>query len=362
MVSSQNLLTTPFRSFSMGGYECTDQLNCFGNRVDFLHLTGHGQLQAEDYKQLHPFNIRTVREGIRWSQVEKRAYQYDWTTVSDMIDTGKACGIQQLWDICHFGFPDDLTPLHPMFARRFAALCQAFVHFYRSKNPDETLIVTPVNEVSFLSWLGGDSVGTAPYCNKQGWEVKYGLMRAYIEGTAAMKEIDPNIKIMSTEPLVNMVPPLNANKDMIRRAKEAHEHQFQAMDILCGRTCPELGGSPAYLDLLGLNHYYNNQWVFGSGNFFALGKRTLRRALATPAQPPARSLQPLPDPAPIIRNQSSERRPAPLDPVYRQRMCGPDRYEHPVRGRMPLSDHRPARLGSSYPLAPGRFMGCGTGG
>ena len=273
MAFSSNLVSAPpldqptFRSFWMGGYECTDQLNSFGNRVDFLHLTGHGQLQAEDYKQLLPFNIRTVREGIRWSQVEKRAYQYDWSTVSDMIDTGKACGIQQLWDICHFGFPDDLTPLHPMFARRFAALCRAFVQFYRSKNPDETLIVTPVNEVSFLSWLGGDATGTAPYCNKQGWEVKYGLMRAYIEGTAAMKEIDSNIKIMSTEPLVNMVPPLDANRETVRWAKQAHDNQFQAMDMLCGRICPELGGSPAYLDLLGLNYYYNNQWVFGSGEF-----------------------------------------------------------------------------------------------
>ncbi len=256
-----------FRSFWMGGYECTDQLNAFGNRVDFLEITGHTQLLEEDYKLLQPFQIRTVREGIRWSQVEKVPYQYDWSTVSAMMDTGKALGVQQIWDICHFGFPDDLTPLHPMFARRFTALCRAFVNFYRSKNPDETLIVTPINEVSFLSWLGGDARGTAPYCNKQGWEVKYGLMKAYIEGTAAMKEIDPTIRIMSTEPLVNMVPPVNADREMRKRAKEAHTNQFQSMDILTGRLCPELGGSPEYLDVLGLNFYYNNQWVFGSGNF-----------------------------------------------------------------------------------------------
>lgn len=258
-----------FRSFWMGGYECTDQLNCFGNRVDFLKVTGHDQMAKEDYDQLSPFNIRTVREGICWSKVEKRPYQYDWTAVSAMMDTGKACGIQQIWDICHFGFADDLTPLHPMFARRFAALCRAFVNFYRSKYPDEPLIVTPINEVSFLSWLGGDAVGTAPYCNRQGWEVKYGLMRAYIEGVAAMKEIDPSVKIMSTEPLANIIPALDANDDMIQRAKQAHEDQYQAMDMLTGRICPELGGSPAYLDLLGLNYYYNNQWVWGSGQFIS---------------------------------------------------------------------------------------------
>jgi hypothetical protein len=73
-------------------------------------LTGHLQLIDQDYKRLRPFNIGTVREGIRWSQVEMKPYHYDWTTVKYMIERGKANGIQQLWDLCHFGFPDDLTP------------------------------------------------------------------------------------------------------------------------------------------------------------------------------------------------------------------------------------------------------------
>ena len=30
----------PFASFWMGGYECTDKLNAFGNRVDFLTSPG----------------------------------------------------------------------------------------------------------------------------------------------------------------------------------------------------------------------------------------------------------------------------------------------------------------------------------
>ena len=43
------LNTTPFQSFWWGGYECTDQLNAFGNRVDFLPLTGHLQMLDKDY-------------------------------------------------------------------------------------------------------------------------------------------------------------------------------------------------------------------------------------------------------------------------------------------------------------------------
>ena len=256
----------PFASFWMAGFECTDKLNAFGNRVDFLPLTGHLQLINEDYDQLKLFNIKTVREGIRWSQVEIAPYQYDWSTVEYMLDCGKKKNIQQLWDICHFGFPDDLTPLHPLFPRRFAALCGEFVKFYRSKNASEELIVTPINEVSFLSWLGGDCRGTSPYCVGQGWEVKYRLMKAYIEGVIAMKEIDPGIRILTTEPLINRVPVLNPEQLQIDEAARIHDYQYQVLDMLSGRICPELGGKEEYLDLLGFNFYYNNQAEVGTWN------------------------------------------------------------------------------------------------
>ncbi|ALW84932.1 amine oxidase [Hymenobacter sedentarius] len=252
--------TNPFRSFWWGGYECTDQLNAFGNRVDFLPLTGHLPLIDEDYAALAQFQVRTVREGIRWAQIEKRAYHYDFSTVQTMLEAGQRHGIQQVWDLCHFGYPDDLTPLHPMFARRFAALCRAFVDFYRSQRPDDTLIVTPINEVSFISWLGGEVRGTSPYCHHQGWDVKYGLMRAYIEGSYALREADPSIRLLTTEPLINIVAPANAGPQQRRDVRTAHLNQFQATDMLCGKMCPELGGAPELLDVVGFNYYYDNQW------------------------------------------------------------------------------------------------------
>jgi hypothetical protein len=204
--------------------------------------------------------VKTVREGIRWAMIEKTPYQYDWSTVKTMLQAGKRHGIQQVWDLCHFGYPDDLTPLHPMFARRFAALCRAFVAFYRSVRPEGTLIVTPINEVSFMSWLGGDARGTSPYCVGQGWEVKLGLMRAYIEGSWALREADPSIRFLSTEPLVNIVAPPNPWVSHQREARRAHINQFQATDILSGRLCPELGGHESLLDIVGFNYYYDNQW------------------------------------------------------------------------------------------------------
>ncbi len=260
-------LNNPFKTFWMAGFECTDKLNAFGNRVDFLNLTAHLELIDEDYQRLHDFNIATVREGIRWSQVEKAPYVYDWSTVAGMIEAGKRNHVQQVWDLCHFGFPDDLTPLHPMFARRFAALCRSFVHFYRCINPDDVLIVIPINEVSFISWLGGDVCGTTPYCKGYGWEVKYNLMRAYIEGVEAIKEADASVQILTSEPLVNIGAPLNATPEQIAAAALQHEYQFQVTDILSGRICPELRGKPEYIDMIGLNYYYNNQWIHNTFDF-----------------------------------------------------------------------------------------------
>lgn len=251
----------------MGGYECSDKLNRYKQRVDLLQATGHLQLIDQDYQSLSTYNINTVREGIRWSFVEKVPYQYDWSIVELMMDAAARHNIQQVWDICHFGFPDNLTPLSPDFAHRFSALCAAFVVFYRNKFPDSILIVTPINEVSYLAWLGGDDGNTVPYFKNRGKEVKYHLMEAYIKGIAAMKAIDPSIRILTTEPIVNMVPPLNANLDELDLAFEENELQFNSLDMLSGKMHPELGGKPEYLDILGFNFYYNNQWVVGQQEF-----------------------------------------------------------------------------------------------
>ena len=38
---------------------------------------------------------------------------------------------------------------------------------------------------------------------------------------------------------------------------------FQSWDMLCGRILPELGGSHAHLDVVGINYYWTNQWEWG---------------------------------------------------------------------------------------------------
>jgi beta-glucosidase/6-phospho-beta-glucosidase/beta-galactosidase len=246
-----------FSSFFMGGYECADLVNNRGNRVDLLQHTHHDVRVAEDYALLAAAGITTVREGIRWSVVEKQPHQYDFSEVIHRITAAQKQGIQQLWDICHFGYPDGLMPSHPQFAERLAAVCTAFVHLYRSLT-SAPLIITPINEISFISWLGGEARGTVPFAIRSGFDVKYFLCRAAIKGIEAIKAADPSAKIMMVEPLIRVHP--QRGKRVCNDIRGFNNAQFQAMDMVTGRMCPELGGRPEYLDLAGFNYYYNNQW------------------------------------------------------------------------------------------------------
>jgi beta-glucosidase/6-phospho-beta-glucosidase/beta-galactosidase len=246
-----------FKSFFFGGYECADLINNRGNRVDLLKTTAHDTRTEEDYILLSGIGIKTVREGIRWSVVEKTPGVYDFSEVLQRIKAAQQQGMQQLWDICHFGYPDGLMPSHPQFTERFANMCAAFTRFYRH-HTTEPLIITPINEISFISWLGGDARGTVPFAINSGFDVKYHLCRAAIKGVQAIKAIDPEALIMFVEPLIRVHP--KKGEAECEAIKGFNEAQFQAMDIITGRMCPELGGRPEYMDFAGFNFYYNNQW------------------------------------------------------------------------------------------------------
>jgi beta-glucosidase/6-phospho-beta-glucosidase/beta-galactosidase len=246
-----------FKTFFIGGYECADMINNRGNRVDLLKDTFHDVRVAEDYTMLAAAGIATVREGIRWSVVEKTPHHYDFSEVKARIAAAQKYGIQQLWDICHFGYPDGLVPSHPQFAERFAGMCKAFVDLYRSTT-DDPLIITPINEISFISWLGGDARGTVPFAIHSGFDVKYFLCRAAIKGIEAIKALDPTAKILMVEPLIRVHP--QQGKRAGNHIKGINNAQFQAMDMVTGRLCPELGGRPDYMDIAGFNYYYENQW------------------------------------------------------------------------------------------------------
>ncbi|KUJ59896.1 hypothetical protein AR687_20645 [Flavobacteriaceae bacterium CRH] len=244
-----------FNTFFMGGYECADHINRSGVRINLLKETQHDIRFSEDYEALSAIGIKTVREGICWSSVETVAGHFDFSSVLNRLLEAEKQGIQIIWDLIHFGYPDNIYPTHPLFCQRFEHLCKAFAMFHK-ENSKQELFVVPINEISFLSWHSGDVRGTVPFAVNSGWDIKYHLCKAAILGIKALKNIDPDCHIILVEPLVRIHPSENKND-----VYELNENQFQAMDIIAGRMCPELGGSEDFLEILGFNYYWNCQWI-----------------------------------------------------------------------------------------------------
>ncbi|MBD3581277.1 glycoside hydrolase family 1 protein [Flavobacterium selenitireducens] len=251
-----------FKSFLMGGFECADHVNRSGDRINLLKETQHDLRVEDDYIALTKLGINVVREGICWSAVELAPGLFDFSEVGNRMSCAEKHGIQQIWDLIHFGYPDGLYPTHPHFCDRFEQLCIAFADFH-SAFSQQQLFVVPINEISFLSWHSGDARGTVPFAVNSGWDMKYHLAKAAILGIRALKETVPDCRIVLVEPLVKIHGTLG--QDALE-VFEMNEHQFQAMDIIAGRICPELGGSEDYLDILGFNYYWNCQWEIGTGS------------------------------------------------------------------------------------------------
>ncbi len=248
-----------FPSFWMAGFECSSQIHYRGRgRLDYTAELGHDTRCDEDYGVLAQFGIRTVRDGIRWHLIERRPGRFDFSTVDPLRRAAQKHGVLVIWDVCHYGWPEDVDPLRPDFPDRYARLARAFARYIRDHS-DAVPYYAPINEISFLAWCTGEVAIFAPFGRNRGHVAKLNYIRAAIAGIEAIWEVDPRARIVHTDPLIRTIAPPH-RPELIRAARDKHESQFQAWDMLAGRLEPQLGGDPRYLDILGFNFYPHNQW------------------------------------------------------------------------------------------------------
>ncbi len=248
-----------FDSFFMGGFECSTHLDRAGKRVDVLQSTGHVEHAASDYRQLRSLGIRTVREGLRWYLIEKQPGRYDFSGVLPQVHAAREQGMQVVWDLCHYGWPDHRDIAGPGFVSGLAGLARAFAQLLREETGRPPFIC-PVNEISFFAWAGGSVAYFNPLWYGRGGDLKQQLVRAAIESIEAVWAVSPQARICHVEPAVHLVPAI----DRPREAGTVELYrlaQFEAWDMLNGSIEPQLGGHPKYLDILGVNYYPDNQWV-----------------------------------------------------------------------------------------------------
>jgi hypothetical protein len=248
-----------FSSFFLAGFEGSTGYNRHGDWFDQVVATGHDRTVAQDYRDLADLGIRAARETIRWPLVDLGGGRYDFSSVDPFVRAARESGVEVIWDLFHYGYPRDLDLLGDEFPRRFADYCQAVAR-YIGLRTEGTCWFTPVNEPSFTAFAGGEAGLFAPHLTGRGWDLKVALCRAAIAGIDALRSEVPACRIVNVDPLCRVT----THPDRPQEADEArffNEHLvFQAWDILAGRLLPELGGSAAHLDIVGINYYWTNQW------------------------------------------------------------------------------------------------------
>ena len=160
---------------------------------------------TDDYAALEERGLTTVRETVRWHLVETSEGHFDFRTLEPMVETAKRHRLQILWTLCHYGWPDGLDLLSASFVSRFAGYCRAVASFLDAQSGSRPQVFTPINEMSFLAWAAGEIGWFYPFLTNRGADVKRQLIRACLAGIAAIREVNPCARILTSEPLIHVV-------------------------------------------------------------------------------------------------------------------------------------------------------------
>lgn len=251
------------RSYFMGGFECSTHRRRDGRRLDVIAATRHDRMARQDYALLRQLGIESIRDGLRWHLIERLPWHYDWSSLQPMLEAARAAQVQVVWDLMHYGWPDGLDIFSAAFVERFAAYARAAARVIEEES-GEPPILSVINEISFMAWAGGTVAIFAPFRRRRGAELKRQLVRASLAAIAAIREVSPRARFIQIDPLIQVFP-RPGDPASRRKAQAQTLAQFEAWDMLAGRLAPELGGSEACLDVIGVNFYCHNQWIVEAG-------------------------------------------------------------------------------------------------
>jgi hypothetical protein len=252
-----------FKSYFMAGFECATGYNAKRCWIDQVVATQHDTLVELDYQLLASAGLRTAREAMRWPLIERRG-RYDFSSVAPIVRAAERHGVELLWDLFHYGYPDDVDLFGDEFPERFAEYCRAAV-LYASRYLPSPYYFTPVNEASYFSWAGAEVGRFGPHQIGRGGELKLALARAALRAISAIREVCPGARMLTIDPICHVVCRPDASDRELEAAHHFnHDVVFEYMDMMCGRRNPELGGHPEALDLVGINYYWTNQWQLGA--------------------------------------------------------------------------------------------------
>ncbi|MDQ3881372.1 MAG: b-glycosidase [Chloroflexota bacterium] len=257
-----------FPTFFLSGFECSTFVWKDRGRRDLVAETRHREHAVEDYRLLADVGIGVAREAVPWPLVERDG-RYDFGILDPVIEAMNAARVAPIWDLCHYGYPDDLDPFAPDFAERFAAYCRAAArHVADRVTTAHGPYFSPMNEITYFSQAGGLWGLVAPFGRDRETftALRLALCRAAIAGINAIRAELPGARMIAMDPVVNIVAPRD-RPDLVDQARpETWDDTYVAWDVLAGLRHPELGGSPEILDVVGVNCYsFGQQELRGDG-------------------------------------------------------------------------------------------------
>jgi beta-glucosidase/6-phospho-beta-glucosidase/beta-galactosidase len=251
-----------FPTFFLSGFECSTFRWKDQGRRNLVEETQHRRFAEEDYRFLRSLGIGVAREGAPWPLIQKRS-GYDFSILDPFISAMNRNQILPIWDLCHYGYPDDIDPLGPDFVRCFGDYAGAAAEYLCARVP-EPHFFTPINEITFFAYMAGAWGWSAPYgsSDETRCALRLALCNAAIAAVRAIRKVDPQARMINVDPLINVVAPRD-RPDLRQKAdEETYEDTFLAWDVIAGRQHPELGGSPDILDIVGVNCYSFGQMEY----------------------------------------------------------------------------------------------------
>ncbi|MDP9470347.1 MAG: b-glycosidase [Chloroflexota bacterium] len=251
-----------FPTFFLSGFECSTFVWQDQGRRNLIQETRHAEHVEEDYALLRSLGIAVAREGIPWPLID-RGGRYDFSSLDPFIEAMNRNQVLPIWDLCHYGYPDDTDPFEPAFTERFANYARAAAEYVvpRLRGPH---FFTPINEITFYGYMGGEWGWAAPFrkTDRDRQELRLSLCKAAIAGVKAIRTVDPEARMVHIDPLILVVPPKDRPDLADDAERETQEDTFYAWDVIAGKRHPELGGAPEILDIVGVNCYSFGQMEF----------------------------------------------------------------------------------------------------
>jgi len=261
----------------IGGFESTYQPHL---DVDVAETTGHIARWRADVDLLRSCGVNRLRYPIRWHRIEVEPRRFDWAATDEVLGYLRDTGMRPIVDLLHHtsyprwlkrGFAD----------RRFGDAYLRYVEAFARRYP-WTEEYTLMNE-PFTTFLLGGEIGVWPP-HLKGLKGLLTLAANVFPAVAKASRRYLDLLPGARHVYVDTCERHGAATDVARpHAAYANDRRFFFLDLFLGRpeahdqsrpfvaAAVEAGAGrlldiePGHVDVLGLDYYAHNQWLWRDG-------------------------------------------------------------------------------------------------